>query len=65
LYIGFKVGGTGGVRAYLQLFIGNGGKNIAKVVTKFKDLFAQIANLPLLAIGANRNYNFFLKEKTV
>jgi hypothetical protein len=25
LYIGFKVGGTGGVRAYLQLFISNGG----------------------------------------
>jgi hypothetical protein len=29
LYIGFKVGGTGGVGAYLQLFIGNGGKYIA------------------------------------
>jgi hypothetical protein len=27
LNIGFKVGGTGGVEAYLQLFIGNGGKD--------------------------------------
>jgi hypothetical protein len=25
LYIGFKVGVTAGVEAYLQLFIGNGG----------------------------------------
>jgi hypothetical protein len=34
------------------------------MVAKFKDLFAQIANLTLLAFGANRSYNFFLKEKT-
>jgi hypothetical protein len=65
LYIGFKVGGTAGVGAYLQFFIGNGGKNIAKVVTRFKDLFAQIAHFTLLAFGAYRSYNFFLKEKRV
>jgi hypothetical protein len=34
------------------------------MVAKFKDLFAHIALFPLLAIGAYRNYNFFLKEKT-
>jgi hypothetical protein len=32
LYIGFKVGGTGGVEAYLQLFIGYRCKNIPEVI---------------------------------
>jgi len=35
------------------------------MIAKFKDLFAQIANLTLLAIGANRSYNFLLKENRV
>jgi hypothetical protein len=40
------------ITGVLQLFIGYRCKNIPKVVAKFKDLFAQIANLTLLAIGA-------------
>jgi hypothetical protein len=63
LYIGFKVVGTGGVGAYLQLFICYSCKYITQMVAKFKDLFAPIALFFLLANGAYRSYNFFLKKK--
>ncbi|MCA6463054.1 MAG: hypothetical protein IM571_13340, partial [Chitinophagaceae bacterium] len=65
LYFRFKVAGTAVVGAYLQLFIGNGGKYIPQMVAQFKDLFTPIAHFALLAIGAYRSYYFFLKEKAV